>query len=376
LDKTKFNADSKIFDYAVIGSSPLMLLEAISLAKDGFKVCILDRDFQNGGSWKTHNLENHFDIEIACHVIEVFPKVYDYLSESSGVPFVTLKEQPIRVNKYGFIFTYSSKILIILAGIRLLFGYIHSKIISHTSKNFNKNILLNYASKLESFWKYQTPIIFSKTEMKGPQFGFVDLLNNLVFKCESLGIEIKKFDVDSLHHKLDHWEISCKKGRLLSSKKISSTTSTNLRQKKKGVFESVEYKMIKRKSVVIEISKDDVFRYQSYVAFWKDPFVTRISRIDQKKQYESKLIYLVEIKNINTDNLDLLNKILRKALLKAKIIKKSSSFINMGLINCNYTENAEQLPQGIIDKGFTCYYSYGNLAAGIARWLNLKKNER
>ena len=64
MDKTKFNADSKIFDYAVIGSSPLMLLEAISLAKDGFKVCILDRDSQNGGSWKTHNLENHFDLSL------------------------------------------------------------------------------------------------------------------------------------------------------------------------------------------------------------------------------------------------------------------------------------------------------------------------
>ena len=39
-----------------------------------------------------------------------------------------------------------------------------------------------------------------------------------------------------------------------------------------------------------------------------------------------------------------------------------------GYINCAYSYNVNQLPSGKVSDNFFCYYSNGNLAAGIAAW--------
>ena len=58
-----------------------MLLQAGLLARAGRRVCLLERETRLGGSWQTGTLENGEEVEIACHVIEVFPGVYDLLAE-------------------------------------------------------------------------------------------------------------------------------------------------------------------------------------------------------------------------------------------------------------------------------------------------------
>ena len=66
----------------VIGSSPLMLLQAHSLAKKGRFVGVLERSEKPGGAWRTLDVGRAINVEIACHVIEPFPDVYEYLEES------------------------------------------------------------------------------------------------------------------------------------------------------------------------------------------------------------------------------------------------------------------------------------------------------
>ena len=124
-------------------------------------------------------------------------------------------------------------------------------------------------------------------------------------------------------------------------------------------------------NVVSDVSS--IFKNQSYVAFWKDPYVTRISRIDHIKYDIDQVCFLVEIKSSKKIKSDELNTILRKSLEKSAIITRGAFFDNLGAIDCFYTENEGQLTEGDIDDGFTCFYSFGNLAAGIARWLELKK---
>ena len=65
--------DDRDYQDIVIGSSPLMLLQAHCLAKKGRRVCVLERSERLGGAWRTVNIGNAIDVEIACHVIEVFP---------------------------------------------------------------------------------------------------------------------------------------------------------------------------------------------------------------------------------------------------------------------------------------------------------------
>lgn len=371
ITESKFRKES--FDYIVIGSSPLMLLQAIVLADDGYSVCVVDRESQRGGAWKTHSLEIDFHVEIACHLIEVFPSVYEYLSEISGVPFVPLEKQPVRLHRSGFIFPYSSRLLVLGAGLRLLFGFIIAYGADLFFKRSNKNDLLNFRSKLKSFWLYQIPIIFIKPIMKAPKFGFVDFLNRLIDNCEHRGIRFLEFDVNSITFNAGRWHVSDQHGNVLISKYINSATSTNLRHLGVGRFKSVDYKMLPKASVLVKLSRRNVLKMQSYVAFWKDPEVTRISRIDQMRYEEEFVYYLVEIRIPAEEVSENLNTILRRSLEKSAILRKGADFSNLEVIKCYYIENIEQLPPGRIDEGFTCFYSFGNLAAGISHWLAHRK---
>jgi hypothetical protein len=371
----EFKLSGETFDYIVIGSSPLMLLQALVLANDGHSVCVLDRECMLGGSWQTDSMGIDFDVEIACHLIEVFPDVYEYLSDISGVPFVSLVEQPIRVHQLGFIFPYSSRALVLGAGIRLLFGYIVAYVADLVLRKSNKNNLLNFRTKLKSFWLYQRSIMFGELIMKAPKYGFVDFLRRLVENCEISRVNFLEFDVTSINLKDGKWRVSDQQGNVLTSRHINSTTSTNLRHIEAGRFEAIDYKLVPRASALVRVRRDNVLKEQSYVAFWKDPSVTRISRVDQPNYEEEWVAYLVEVRAMIEESPETLNFTLRKALEKSDILKKGMAFSNLGVIKCNYTENTAQLPEGVIDDGFTCYYSFGNLAAGIAHWLDLRKTD-
>jgi hypothetical protein len=371
--ESKFIGES--FDYIIVGSSPLMLLQSIALASDGHRVCVLDRERVLGGSWQTHSMDIDFNVEVACHLIEVFPDVYECLSNASGVPFVPLVEQPIRVHKLGFIFPYSSRALVLAAGIRLLFGYILTYVAGLVLRKSNKSVLLNFKTKLKSFWLYQRSIILGKPIMKAPKSGFVDFLRRLINNCESRGVQFLEFDVKSINLKDGMWCVSDQQGNILTSRHINSTTSTNLRHVEMGRFESIDYKLVPRISVLVLLPRNNVLKNQSYVAFWKDPWVTRISRIDQLKHEEEWLRYLVEVRSPIDETSETLNTILRKALERSDILKPGMTFSNLGVIKCHYTENIAQLPEGVIDEGFTCFYSFGNLAAGIAHWLDLRQRK-
>jgi hypothetical protein len=99
----------------------------------------------------------------------------------------------------------------------------------------------------------------------------------------------------------------------------------------------------------------------------------RISRIDQIKYEVDEVRYLLEIRSPIEEGPEKLDAVLRRALEKSSILRKGRAFSNLGAIDCLYTENIGQLAEGQIDEGFTCFYSFGNLAAGIAHWLELKK---
>ena len=105
------------FDAIVIGSSPLMLLQAHRLAGAGKSVAVLDRNVDRGGLWRNTIVGNKVTTEIACHLIEPFPKVYEYLEKVTGIPFEALEPQPMRVEK-GRVIRYSSRFTIV-AGVAL-----------------------------------------------------------------------------------------------------------------------------------------------------------------------------------------------------------------------------------------------------------------
>lgn len=364
----EYKTDDIVFDDVVIGSSPMMLIQASALACQGRKVCLVEREEVLGGSWKTASTENGERVEIACHVIEYIPGVYEFLQTSSGVKFAPLKSQPIRIHPSGFIFQYFSRFQIFATGIRLIIGLIWQKIRLAFAMTNDRNRLINFQMKFKSYLRVQLGAFFKKQLMQGPQNGFVNFIDKLVENCKINGVVIKNFDVKKIQYIHDErWVLSDINDIKISGNFIHCTTSTNLHQIAPGHFEGKTLEFSRRTSLIAEVLNDNINVNQTYVAFWSDPYVARISRIDipQKQSYERYLIELHDSKLMS--QLDWLDKI-RDKLHRAKIIREGGAFKIVGQVSCLFTNNVDQLPAGEIDINFKSYYSMGNLAAGIALW--------
>lgn len=72
-------------DVVVIGSSPLMLLRALEIAKNGRDVLIIDRAQEAGGSWCTPTLFGFSGVEVGVHLLENRVLLYSYIAKELGV---------------------------------------------------------------------------------------------------------------------------------------------------------------------------------------------------------------------------------------------------------------------------------------------------
>ena len=361
------------FDDVVIGSSPLMLLQAGMLARAGRNVCLIERQSRLGGSWQTAVLENGEEVEIACHLIEFFPEVYQLLEEASDTPFTALNAQPIRIHQTGLKFPYFSRVLMCASGLRLMIGWAKARLEWMRGTAPDRNRLINFETKLSSYLRHQLPVFFRRPIMKGPKHGFVDFMDRLVARTLSDGVIIQTADITTLNRTTDGlWQVCAADGGIITAEHLHCTTSTNLRKVRSGHFEAVQQDFAHRFCVVAEVANQDVKLSQTYVAFWKDPIIARVSRIDMPDPKPVQR-FLVEFHNADPaahSNCDL---IVRDHLERSDIIHKGGEFQIVGQVDCHFSANVDQLPAGEIDTNLWGYYSSGNLAAGLAAW---RKTER
>lgn len=95
-------ADGAHYDLVVIGSSPLLLLEALSRKREGKTVAIVEEADSLGGAWRvdTYTLGDEKILhECACHLIEWQMGGYELLEKLSGYPFDVLKPQPVKIRE-------------------------------------------------------------------------------------------------------------------------------------------------------------------------------------------------------------------------------------------------------------------------------------
>lgn len=359
--------DCDSFDDVIVGSSPLMLMQAICTARQGHKVAVVDRTDDLGGAWQTARLPTGEDVEIACHLIEVFPGVYDVLERLSGTRFVTLDAPPIRITRGGAVAPYFSRTLMVASGVRLLVGWFKTQFNAVVGRP-DRNAMLNFDTKLKSFLRYQLPTFFQTLEMKGPENGFVEFMQGLSNRARHDGVAILQFDVRTLAKDCnERWHLN-DGHRTIAANRVHLTTSTNLRKVANGRFEATQPVYSNRSALVVDIPREGVGTSQSYVAFWKDPMVARISRIDFPGAAQKPLRFLVEFHESGADRLDDLEDVVTNRLRKARILKDGARHDIVGRVECRHTTNVHQLPSGQIDDGVWGYYSYGNLAAGVAAW--------
>ena len=360
------------FDDVIIGSSPMMLLQAGMLAREGRSVCLVEREEKLGGSWQIAELENGDRVEIACHLIEFFPGIYEFIEGASGAPFETLVEQPIRIHRSGIIVPYFSRLLMLASGVRLLVGLLWAKIDVVFGRATDRDRLINFQTKWSSYIKHQGPAFFQRPVMQGPKHGFVDFMDRLVKRSELDGVEFRQFDVASMSLNDGRWCLKDSNGSMLFAEHVHCTTSTNLRRISSGKFEATAQQFAHRVCIVLEVPEESIRVSQTYVAFWADPIVARISRIDmpQPQSYER---YLMEFHNNDLESQGWGEAEVREHLERSNIIKKNCEYKVVGQVNCQFTTNVDQLPPGRIDRNLWGYFSNGNLAAGLSAW---RKSER
>ena len=380
-------ADSA-YDHIILGSSPLMLIHALWLRRLGNKILVLDRMQNIGGAWALSPVFSESNRELgiiwnsalaegACHLIEPFPFVYKVIEYFSKVPFTPLDVQPIRLTSQGRIFPYSSRPILIASGIRLLFGSLCSGLSQSLGRTNNIDLYLNFKNKLSTFLRYQLPILFGDIRVWGPSNGFADLISNFEYQCRSEGVEFQLADVTNINRTPSHWNVitSTSSSPFLAAN-IHLTSSTNLRLTTSGDFIATTPRLFTKTTWVIEISAQHIRTLQTYVAFWNNPSIARISRIisppDSPSGSPGFYQYLIETRSQTQDVMTRaeLVHLFKRSLEIAHIISPDCPFEIIGRVFCKTVSNCEQLPTGNIAPNVWSFSSHGNLAAGIASWIS------
>jgi len=89
------------FDVLVIGSSPLLLLEALYLEREGRTVAVVEKRSRLGGAWSTRPLWEFESVEIACHYIERGRRGYAFLQEYLGLALRPQSVKAVWMNTDG-----------------------------------------------------------------------------------------------------------------------------------------------------------------------------------------------------------------------------------------------------------------------------------
>lgn len=79
-------------DVVVIGSSPIMLCQAIRLSRHGRQVTILDSASDIGGAWSIGSMLGYDDVEEAVHLLENRSQTHSILRDDMGVPLTAETE--------------------------------------------------------------------------------------------------------------------------------------------------------------------------------------------------------------------------------------------------------------------------------------------
>lgn len=128
--------------------------------------------------------------------------------------------------------------------------------------------------------------------------------------------------------------------------------------------------------MVVDIAAGDVGVSQTYAAFWRDPQVSRISRIDRAEAGTSDQRFLIELRQLDLLQDPALPDLLRSRLEAAHILRKGAPYAEVGPALCEAPLNTDQLPRGTLAPGLEAYYSNGNLAAGLAHWAVHQRPKR
>ena len=196
-----------VYDALIIGSSPLMLLEAFYLTVSGKKVLIVEKRDNLGGAWSLLDFFEHKSVESGCHIWYRDKKVYDFLKNDLGLNLEPFSPQPtIVINNKRY--PYKFKTLINLStSIRTFKGV--SRIIRSLKS-------IKDESSIVSKYYY-------------PKQGSVELMKKLFMIVERMDIKImKQSEVERIDLKNGQVSVTINKGEKIDCKEVVAASHSEL----------------------------------------------------------------------------------------------------------------------------------------------------
>ena len=177
----------KRYDNIIVGSSPLMLIEAFYLSKLGKTILVIEKNKIIGGSWQTFSQDSVSDqIEVGCHIWYRDKKCFNFLNEVFDLDIVKQDFQPkvYRKNKYWPY--YMINLFVLLKSIPKLNSF-------HEIRSF-KNTLALFCKDFLKIGKFHYPLSGS--------FGFIQGILN---KLKEQGVTFQQLVNEDLSKKSLHY---------------------------------------------------------------------------------------------------------------------------------------------------------------------------
>jgi len=366
------------FDEIVIGSSPLMLLIARDAALRGARVLLLDDGDLPGGMWKVVTLRSGAKCECACHLIEDFPMIYDYLGRVTGSRFELLDPQPDRIAPNGLATRYSTRFTVLA---RVVKAAVHWIVLGSRALlgplSMERRIKLDGAKlHLLDFTRFLWPKLITGFQVAAPADGYADFCQRLTDSASEAGVTIRRGHVRRVRREGTKWQLEVEGQQTLRSDKVHCTASATLELRGGTRLEAYVPSSGVSLNTVALVPNDKIVRRTAYTLFPNDPHVLRISRIDQPVGAEvGYQLYLLQFRREEPMPVGTRSEIVASKLLKAGIINDAKDVSMAENIESQFTpiDRLRQLPEGEIMPGLFVYSSAGNLSSGVLSWLKGKK---
>ena len=356
------------YDNVILGSSPILLLEAVFLAISGKKVIILEKKERLGGAWYLLDFFNNISIESGCHIWYRDKRTYDFLKTKLGITLAPGNPQPRIIINNKKIPYKLKKFIKLYEGIRK----------NLLNPSYWPSLLRQFIEESSTVSKYYYP-----------RRGSVELIERLQKLINGLKIEVlKNQKLTEIKILKNHTEIELLDGKKIYCNKIIASSHTELDNLSLYGKSKVIKNRNQNSNFSIHILLETIEKIGlSYLHVLKNNTIIRVANLNfqiEKSNLNENLLCVQVTKKLVQENgeTEKTANLVLQELMNLKIIPLNSKLIKFkfSTYTCYYRnfDEAKKLKQELKQKvrfinSINLMYS---ISRELNRWLKLDKTNK
>ena len=326
------------FDYAVIGSSPLLLAMALRLRRAGHSVVLFETENSLGGAWQVEEVGGLGGVECACHLIEWYVGGYEALTRFTGTRFVPSDPQPTRVFRNGKIRPYTSRSEIVRAAFRAVLAVAITLIRLLTARAADRSVramrLVAAWDSFRFFMRFRFAGIFTYSAVCRPEKGYTAFVDDLCHAVRANGVAIVEERVTKITDKGDLAVLNAASDQEWIARRAIVGESSRFDGVDDGFRDDFELQYYYH--IVISFPESEISIRSDYVHFPDDPLFHRITYVgDRKLTGEDRVVFLIQLR-CSLDEIEDFDSELESILRRSKIAKNIFGYQVHGELSKEY----------------------------------------